>query len=60
MKVMLNVLMLLYIVMKMIRVRGSWKSMMMLPPTTVEGSRKSRACQFLPLLRTMKATEMAN
>ena len=24
------------------------------------GRRKSRACQFLPLLRTMKATEIAN
>jgi hypothetical protein len=60
-KVMLSVLMLLYIVMNMIRVHGAWKSMMMmLLPTTVEGSRKSRACQFLPLLRATKATEMAN
>jgi len=61
-KVMLSVIMLLHIVMNKIRVRGARKSVMIMfsPPTTVKGWRKSRACDFLPLLRTMKAAEMAN
>ena len=61
MKVKLSVLMLLYVVMNMIGVHGDWKCvMMMLPPTTFEGWRKSRACHFLQLLGAMKATEMSN
>jgi len=57
----LSVLMVLYILINMIRLHGAWESvMMLLPPTSVKGWRKSQACQILPLLRTMKATEMAN